>query len=40
MLITGIKYVDLLEPYTMEGKIGLFRGAGVGKTALFQELIC
>lgn len=36
---TGIKVVDLLEPYSKGGKIGLFGGAGVGKTVLIQELI-
>jgi F-type H+-transporting ATPase subunit beta len=39
MLETGIKVVDLLEPYSRGGKIGLFGGAGVGKTVLIQELI-
>ncbi|NIJ41334.1 F-type H+-transporting ATPase subunit beta [Parvibaculum indicum] len=39
MLITGIKVVDLLAPYSRGGKIGLFGGAGVGKTVLIQELI-
>ena len=39
MLETGIKVVDLLCPYQKGGKIGLFGGAGVGKTVLFQELI-
>ncbi len=39
MLETGIKVVDLLEPYVRGGKIGLFGGAGVGKTVLIQELI-
>jgi len=38
-LITGIKVVDLLAPYARGGKIGLFGGAGVGKTVLIQELI-
>ena len=38
MLITGIKVVDLMEPYTKGGKTGLFGGAGVGKTVLIQEL--
>src|SRR4029078_8001726 len=38
-LITGIKVVDLLAPYAKGGKIGLFGGAGVGKTVLIQELI-
>ena len=40
MLETGIKVVDLLCPYQKGGKIGLFGGAGVGKTVLIQELIC
>ena len=39
MLETGMKVVDLLEPYTRGGKTGLFGGAGVGKTVLIQELI-
>ena len=39
ILETGIKVVDLLEPYAKGGKIGLFGGAGVGKTVLIQELI-
>ncbi|HMB90510.1 MAG TPA: F0F1 ATP synthase subunit beta, partial [Rhodothermales bacterium] len=39
MLETGIKVIDLLEPYARGGKIGLFGGAGVGKTVLIQELI-
>jgi len=39
MLETGIKVVDLLEPYTRGGKTGLFGGAGVGKTVLIMELI-
>src|SRR6187431_1521403 len=39
ILVTGIKVVDLLAPYAKGGKIGLFGGAGVGKTALIQELI-
>ncbi|HVB88170.1 MAG TPA: F0F1 ATP synthase subunit beta [Candidatus Dormibacteraeota bacterium] len=39
MFETGIKVVDLLEPYLKGGKIGLFGGAGVGKTVLIQELI-
>ena len=39
MLATGIKVVDLMEPYTKGGKTGLFGGAGVGKTVLIQELI-
>lgn len=38
-LWTGIKVIDLLEPYSKGGKIGLFGGAGVGKTVLIQELI-
>jgi len=38
-LVTGIKVVDLMEPYTRGGKTGLFGGAGVGKTVLIQELI-
>src|SRR5690606_12252268 len=38
MLMTGIKVVDLLCPYAKGGKIGLFGGAGVGKTVLIQEL--
>ncbi len=38
-LFTGIKVIDLIEPYTKGGKIGLFGGAGVGKTVLIQELI-
>ena len=36
---TGIKVIDLIEPYAKGGKIGLFGGAGVGKTVLIQELI-
>ena len=36
---TGIKVIDLLAPYTKGGKVGLFGGAGVGKTVLIQELI-
>ena len=36
---TGIKVIDLLAPYARGGKIGLFGGAGVGKTVLIQELI-
>jgi F-type H+-transporting ATPase subunit beta len=36
---TGIKVIDLIEPYSKGGKIGLFGGAGVGKTVLIQELI-
>ena len=39
MLATGIKVIDLLEPYLKGGKIGLFGGAGVGKTVLIMELI-
>ena len=39
MFETGIKVVDLLEPYSKGGKVGLFGGAGVGKTVLIQELI-
>ena len=39
VLYTGIKVIDLVEPYTKGGKIGLFGGAGVGKTVLIQELI-
>ena len=39
ILVTGIKVVDLMEPYTKGGKTGLFGGAGVGKTVLIQELI-
>ena len=39
MLVTGIKVIDLLAPYSKGGKIGLFGGAGVGKTVLIQELI-
>ncbi|TAG99748.1 MAG: F0F1 ATP synthase subunit beta, partial [Sphingobacteriales bacterium] len=39
ILFTGIKVIDLLEPYAKGGKIGLFGGAGVGKTVLIQELI-
>ncbi len=39
MFETGIKVVDLLEPYLLGGKIGLFGGAGVGKTVIIQELI-
>ena len=38
ILYTGIKVVDLIEPYAKGGKIGLFGGAGVGKTVLIQEL--
>src|SRR3546814_16082853 len=37
VLFTGIKVIDLLEPYSKGGKIGLFGGAGVGKTVLIQE---
>ncbi|MDP6171910.1 MAG: F0F1 ATP synthase subunit beta, partial [Prochlorococcaceae cyanobacterium ETNP2_MAG_10] len=36
---TGIKVIDLLAPYRQGGKVGLFGGAGVGKTVLIQELI-
>ena len=39
ILFTGIKVIDLLEPYSKGGKIGLFGGAGVGKTVLIMELI-
>ena len=39
VLYTGIKVIDLLEPYCKGGKIGLFGGAGVGKTVLIMELI-
>ena len=39
ILVTGIKVVDLLAPYVKGGKIGLFGGAGVGKTVLIMELI-
>jgi len=39
VLATGIKVIDLMEPYTKGGKTGLFGGAGVGKTVLIQELI-
>lgn len=39
VLYTGIKVIDLIEPYVKGGKIGLFGGAGVGKTVLIQELI-
>ncbi|MBO0905495.1 F0F1 ATP synthase subunit beta [Jiella sonneratiae] len=39
VLVTGIKVIDLLTPYARGGKIGLFGGAGVGKTVLIQELI-
>ena len=38
-LVTGIKVIDLLTPYVQGGKIGLFGGAGVGKTVLIQEMI-
>ena len=38
ILYTGIKVIDLIEPYSKGGKIGLFGGAGVGKTVLIQEL--
>ncbi len=39
IIFTGIKVIDLLEPYVKGGKVGLFGGAGVGKTVLIQELI-
>ncbi len=39
VLLTGIKVIDFIEPYAIGGKIGLFGGAGVGKTVLIQELI-
>ena len=39
VLFTGIKVIDLIEPYAKGGKIGLFGGEGVGKTVLIQELI-
>ena len=39
MFETGIKVIDLIEPYTKGGKTGLFGGAGVGKTVIIQELI-
>lgn len=39
VLYTGIKVIDLIEPYAKGGKVGLFGGAGVGKTVLIQELI-
>ena len=39
MFETGIKVIDLIEPYLRGGKIGLFGGAGVGKTVVIQELI-
>ena len=39
MFETGIKVIDLLTPYKQGGKIGLFGGAGVGKTVLIQEMI-
>ena len=39
VLFTGIKVIDLMEPYAKGGKVGLFGGAGVGKTVLIQELI-
>ena len=39
MLETGIKVIDLIEPYVKGGKIGLFGGAGVGKTVIIMELI-
>lgn len=39
VLYTGIKVIDLIEPYSKGGKIGLFGGAGVGKTVIIMELI-
>ncbi len=39
MMVTGIKVIDLLAPYVVGGKIGLFGGAGVGKTVIIQEMI-
>src|SRR5207249_1362874 len=39
MFETGIKVIDLLEPYVQGGKIGMFGGAGVGKTVIIQEMI-
>ena len=39
VFFTGIKVIDLLEPYSKGGKIGLFGGAGVGKTVIIMELI-
>ena len=39
MFETGLKVIDLLTPYVKGGKIGLFGGAGVGKTVLIQEMI-
>src|SRR5690625_7812204 len=39
VLYTGIKVIDLVEPYSNGGKIGLFVGAGVGKTVIIQDLI-
>ncbi len=39
MFETGIKVIDLIQPFLRGGKIGLFGGAGVGKTVLIQELI-
>ena len=39
MFETGIKVIDLLEPYVKGGKIGMFGGAGVGKTVIIQEMI-
>jgi len=39
IFVTGIKVIDLLEPYVKGGKVGLFGGAGVGKTVLIKELI-
>jgi len=39
ILYTGIKVIDLIEPYSKGGKVGLFGGAGVGKTVIIMELI-
>ena len=39
IFITGIKVIDLLEPYVKGGKIGMFGGAGIGKTVIIQEMI-
>ena len=39
ILVTGIKVIDLIEPYAKGGKVGLFGGAGVGKTVIIMELI-
>ena len=39
VLFTGIKVIDLIEPYALGGKVGLFGGAGVGKTVIIMELI-